>query len=81
MNFTQEAKVCVVCYLIVFIPWKTREVKFTRVFFRKAREILRAAMFVTSLMEQACYGLHLRSWYSIVSTNLLQVVHKLATPC
>ena len=35
-------------------PGKTREVKFTRVYsVRKAREILRSAMFVTSLMEQS----------------------------
>ena len=46
-------------------PGKTREVNFTRVFFGKAREFSRAAMFVTSSLFRARYGL--------IFTSLLQL--------
>ena len=55
-------------------PGKTREVNFTRVFFGKAREFSRAAMFVTSLLCRACYGL--------IFTSLLQLdINKLVPSC
>ena len=60
---------CVVYFLLFTPPGKTREVKFTRVFFYP-RDFSRVAMFVTSLMKQGCYGLNLTSLLQHCSNKL-----------
>ena len=77
MNFTSmnyEAFFVLSVLWLSIPPGKTREVNFTRVFFGKAREFSRAAMFVTSLLCRACYGL--------IFTSLLQLdINKLVPSC
>ncbi len=75
MNFTfMKHFLCCLFFDCPSPPGKTREVNFTRVFFGKAREFSRAAMFVTSLLFRACYGL--------IFTSLLQLdINKLVPSC
>jgi hypothetical protein len=77
MNFTHEAKFCCLFFYIwLHHPGKHASEIHTCVFQESAaaQEFLRAAMFVTSLLIQACYRL--------ILTSLQQLcINKLVTSC